>query len=75
MAKYKIDIDFDEGQDKYLKSKAAKELKEIEDILLEQIEEKIKGQINQWISDEVQTELGKIGPADALARLQYFNTK
>jgi len=70
---YKIDIDFDEGQDKHLKDKASKELKEVGDILSEQIEEKVKGQIDQWIRDEVTAELAKITPADALSRLKYFN--
>ncbi len=73
MAKYKVDIEFDEGQDKHLKKRAANELKEVEDILLEQIEEKVKGQIDQWIRDEVTAKLHNLSPADALARLEYFD--
>ncbi len=73
MAKYTIEIDVDEGQDKYLKDKASTELKEVEDILLEQVEEKVKGQINQWIRDKVTVKLEGITPADALARLSYFD--
>lgn len=73
MAKYKLDVEFDVGQDKYLKDKAAKESKSVEDILYEQIEIAVKAQIDQWIVDAVTAKLATLAPADALARLEYLD--
>ncbi|KKM77873.1 hypothetical protein LCGC14_1365620 [marine sediment metagenome] len=73
MGKYKLELEFDAGKEKYLKDKANKESKTVEDILLEQIAEKVDGQIDQWIRDAVTAKLETLEPADALARLEYLD--
>ena len=72
MAEYKVTIELDVGQDKALKERAREADTTVEAILDGQITEKVMGQINQWITDEVSAELKKLTPAEALAKLKYL---
>jgi len=74
MAQYEITITVDEGQDKILKAEAtARNKTPVE--LLEYLSVSITAQINAWIQGQINAKLGTITPADALARLSYFDTK
>ena len=73
MAKYKIEMDFDVGQESKLKSKAIEQIKEVEDILLDLANESVKGQVNQWVQDELTTKLESLTPSQALSRLKSFD--
>ena len=72
MAEYKITITVDEGQEKILKSEAIKREKTPEQ-LLEALSDSVTAQIDSWINGQIQNKLGALSPADALARLEYFD--
>lgn len=74
MAKYKIEIDFDAGQEKILKEKANEKNISPED-LLTLLSESTKNQIDQWIRDRVSAKIAKLTPAEQLSRLEYFDPK
>ena len=72
MSVYKIEIELDPGQQKAMDEFAKKSDKTVDDILNDQVTEKVIGQVNQWIQDAVNEEMRGKSPAEILTRLRYL---
>ena len=68
--KYQLTIELSINQETIMQNIALIAGKTVDQILAEQVNEKVMGQIRQWISDELKTKLDKSNPADILALIQ-----
>jgi len=66
---YTIIIKLTEAQNAQMVAIATEAEKTVQQILEERAEEMIMGQIRQWISDRLKTQLGKMDSADVLVKL------
>ncbi len=69
MANYTVAISFTAEEETAMRALATKAEKTVQQVLDEQVEERVMGQCQQWMSDEVKAELEKITPAKALTKL------
>jgi len=71
MAKHKVEIEFDVGQEKAIKKAADIKEKEVLVLISEMANETVKAQVNQWIRDAITAKMDELEPGVALARLEY----
>ena len=68
--KYQHTIELSNNQDEAMQTLALKAGKTVNQILAEQVEEKVMGQVRQWIKDELKTEIDKSDPATILTLIK-----
>ena len=70
MSDYTVTISFTADEETAMRDIATKAGKTVQQILDEQANERIMGQCQQWMADEVKTKLEEITPAEALIKLK-----